>query len=96
MPANTIGRTTLNPGSGLGAGWRVSVIVSPTFVSVSSLMLAMTKPTSPVPSDCNSSGWGEKTPTFCTSYAFPVAMKVTRWPDRIAPSSTRARTTTPA
>ena len=59
-------------------------------------MLAITKPTSPVPSDCNSFGWGEKTPTFCTSNEFPVAMKVTLWPDRIAPSSTRARTTTPA
>ena len=42
MPLNTIGWISLKPGSGSGAGWRVSVMVSPIFTSAAVFMLAMT------------------------------------------------------
>ena len=67
MPEKTIGFTSLKPASGVVAGSRVSVTVSPTLVSCTDLMLQATKPTSPGPSSWTARGKGANTPSSLTS-----------------------------
>src|SRR5258708_34004289 len=62
-PAKTCGLISLKPGKGSAAGLSASVTVSPTCAALSSLIPAMTNPTSPAsnsPRDCD---FGVNTPT---------------------------------
>ena len=53
-----LGLISLKPGSGFAAGFAASVSVSPTFAARSSLIPAVTKPTSPAFSCPSPSIWG--------------------------------------
>jgi hypothetical protein len=70
-------------------------MVSPTRVSLMSLICAVMKPISPGPSSGSCSILGRKAPTRSTRCSVPPAMNLTFWPLRIAPSMTRIRMTTP-
>ncbi|CFN73362.1 Uncharacterised protein [Bordetella pertussis] len=61
-PANTCGLTSLKPGSGSAAGLPARVMVSPTLACSSSLMPAMTKPTSPADNSGRGCDLGVNTP----------------------------------
>jgi len=84
----------LKPGNASAVGRALSVIVSPICASLTVLMFAMTKPTSPTPSASTTSGLGEKTPTCSTSKSCPFAIRRTFWCGRMTPSMTRMSTTT--
>ena len=58
-PAKTIGFISLKPGNGSGVGRAASVIVSPICASLTVLMPAKMKPTSPTPSSSTGIGLGE-------------------------------------
>ena len=70
-------------------------MVSPICASLTVLMPAKTKPTSPTPSSSTACGLGEKVPTCSTWYSCPFAMKRIFIPARTAPSITRVRMMTP-
>ncbi len=74
-PAKTCDCTFLKPGSGSLAGWSSSVMVSPTCADLSSLMPAMTKPTSPADNCGRSTDLGVNTPTCSVRCCAPLAMK---------------------
>ena len=65
-PANTCGFTSLKPGTASSAGFWALVTVSPTRASLSSLMPATTKPTSPAESEVRLWDFGVKTPSCST------------------------------
>ena len=94
-PAKTIGFISLKPGNAAAVGRAVSVIVSPICASLTVLMFAMTKPTSPTPSSSTTVGLGEKTPTCSISKSCPFAISRTFSFGRMTPSMTRMSTITP-
>ncbi len=94
-PAKTIGLLTLKPGNASDVGRDASVMVSPICASLTVLMPAKMKPTSPTPSASTATALGENTPTWSTSYSCPFAISWIFMPARITPSSTRVRMITP-
>ena len=70
-------------------------MVSPIFVSWTSLIAAMAMPTSPGPSAATSTARGASTPMRVTWNSFPVDIMRIRSPLRSVPSKTRTRTTAP-
>ena len=94
-PANTIGRSSLNPGYACAAGRAASVTVSPIFASSTFLIPATMKPTSPAVSSSTTSGFGRNTPTCSTGNSCAVAIRRIFMPGRITPSIIRTTMTTP-
>ena len=79
----------------LGAGSSTEVIVSPTLVSATFLMVATKKPTSPAESSASSTGFGVITPMLSTSNILPFDMTLIFSPLRSLPFTMRASTITP-
>ncbi len=90
-----MGLTGRKPGNGTAAGSSASVMVSPIFVSPTSLMAAIRIPTSPGPRDATSSARGASTARRVTMKSLPVAIMRMGWPFRSSPSKTRTSTTAP-
>ena len=90
-----MGFTGRKPRSEAAAGRSASVMVSPIFVSCTSLIAAMAMPTSPGPSSGTSTARGASTPTRVTRNSLPVDIMRMRWPLRSVPSKTRTSTTAP-
>ncbi len=90
-----MGLISLNPGNASAVGRAASVMVSPICASVTVLIAANTKPTSPTPSDSATVGFGENVPTCSTSYSWPFAINLIFIPGAMTPSRTRVRMMTP-
>src|SRR5690606_41646322 len=71
---NTEGFTSRKPGRGAAARRFASVTVSPTLAAESSLMPAITKPTSPAESSSTTVDFGVNCPTWPTGAGVPVAV----------------------
>ena len=83
------------PGSASAQGLSTSVMVSPTLVSATFLMVATKKPTSPAESSASATGFGVITPMLSTSKVLPFDMTLIFMPLRSVPLMTRASTMTP-
>ena len=90
-----MGLLTLNPGKASAVGRATSVMVSPICASLTVLIAANTKPTSPTPSSVATVGFGENVPTCSTSNSCPFAISLIFMPGLMTPSSTRVRMMTP-
>ena len=77
------------------AGLAASVSVSPTGAPCTSLIEALTQPTSPAPSLASSLRLGVNTPTLSTRWVRPVVITRILSPGLISPCMTRTSDTTP-
>ncbi len=90
-----MGGIRLKPGSGCTAGFSSSVIVSPTRVSETFLILAATYPTSPDLRPSHGTGLGRNTPTSVISNTLPVDIIFIIVPTLILPSLTLTKAIAP-